>query len=210
MPYGIYVRTEKHKIQCIKNLKTGMLGKHLSEEAKRKMSIAHTGKKMSLAARAKMSIATNKYLETHIHPSKGKKLSEEHIKKMSEFRKTRIGALSANWKGGAATEKWRKKRNKRVYHCRRRTWEKNGGELTYKILQLVYEDNIKKHGTLTCYLCFSPIDFGKDTIDHKIPLSRGGTNQYNNLAISCRSCNCKKNARTLKEYRRILDEMAKK
>ena len=105
-----------------------------------------------------------------------------------------------NWKGGKATEQERKRKTKRTYHCRRRTWEENGGKLTVKIIQLVYEDNIKQFGTLTCYLCFNPIEFGKDTIDHKIPLSKKGTNNYANLAIACRSCNCKKNVKTLAEY----------
>ena len=37
---------------------------------------------------------------------------------------------------------------------------------------------------------------------HKIPLSRGGLNIYENLTIACRSCNCKKNNKTDKEYQK--------
>ncbi len=80
--------------------------------------------------------------------------------------------------------------------------KKNGGELLIKTIQVVYEDNIKKYGTLTCYLCLKPILFGKDHLEHRIPLSRGGNNEYNNLAIACQGCNCKKHAKTEIEYRK--------
>jgi 5-methylcytosine-specific restriction endonuclease McrA len=73
-------------------------------------------------------------------------------------------------------------------------------DLKKSTVQMVYEDNIKKYGTLTCYLCFKPIEFGNDSLEHKMPLIRGGTNEYNNLAISCRSCNSKKHIKTTEEY----------
>src|SRR3990167_4216203 len=47
-------------------------------------------------------------------------------------------------------------------------------DLSIKTIQLVYEDNIRKYGTLTCYLCLRQIKFGNDHLEHKIPLSRGG------------------------------------
>jgi len=76
------------------------------------------------------------------------------------------------------------------------------GSITHEIIQKVYEDNIKKYGTLTCYLCFTKISFGKDHLEHKTPLSRGGTHYYNNLAVSCQSCNLSKQNKTVKEYKK--------
>jgi len=81
---------------------------------------------------------------------------------------------------------------------------KGGGELSIKTIQMVYEDNIKKFGTLTCYLCFIPIEFGNDSLEHKIPFFRGGNNQYNNLAVSCKKCNSLKGIKTEEEYRKGL------
>src|SRR3990167_1097343 len=95
-------------------------------------------------------------------------------------------------------KKTTKRMNNRVYRER----IKIGGKLSIKIVQLVYEDNIKKFGTLTCYLCFNPIEFKKDHLEHKMPLSRGGTNDYNNLGVSCERCNCKKHNKTEEEFRR--------
>lgn len=90
----------------------------------------------------------------------------------------------------------------RLYNERRALLFKNAGELTKKTIQQVYEDNIKNCGTLTCYLCLQPIPFGDDHLEHKIPLSRGGSNARDNLDIAHRSCNCKKNNKTEAEYRK--------
>jgi len=70
-----------------------------------------------------------------------------------------------------------------------------------KILQRVYEDNIKQYGTLTCYLCNNEIIFGDDEVEHKIPISRGGKSIYNNLGISCRNCNRRKHSKTEEEFK---------
>ena len=79
---------------------------------------------------------------------------------------------------------------------------KKAGKLTIQIIQRVYEDNIKQYETLTCYLCLKSIEFGQDSLEHKIPLSRDGTNKYNNLAIACQKCNSSKGKKTEEEYRK--------
>ena len=90
----------------------------------------------------------------------------------------------------------------KVFRQRRKALIKRGGNLPIERIQMVYEDNIKQYGTLTCYLCLNPIQFGKDTLEHKQPLSRNGTNEYNNLAVACFKCNCKKNIKTEEEYKK--------
>ena len=101
------------------------------------------------------------------------------------------------------------KEYRRLYRKRYKYLKKNAGELLIKTIQIIYEDNIKQYGTLTCYLCLQPILFGNDHLEHKIPLSRGGTNEYNNLAVACQKCNNKKHNKTEKEYRKELNQYGK-
>ena len=77
-------------------------------------------------------------------------------------------------------------------------------DLTKEIIQRVYEANIAKYGVLTCYLCFKPIVSGderlKDSLEHSIPITRQGTNDYDNLGIAHKSCNSEKHTQTLEEW----------
>ena len=82
----------------------------------------------------------------------------------------------------------------------RRTLEKG---LTKETILRVYEDNIKKYGVLTCYLCLNPIVNNDDSLDHSTPLTREGTNDYDNLGIAHSSCNKQKGTKTLKEFSMI-------
>ena len=74
------------------------------------------------------------------------------------------------------------------------------GDLTKELVQILYEDNIKFFGTLTCVYCNNPIPFGRDTIDHRIPVSRGGLTVYSNLVICCEHCNKSKGTKTWNEF----------
>lgn len=43
-----------------------------------------------------------------------------------------------------------------------------------------------------CHYCRTALDGSTATIDHVIPLSRGGSNYANNLVLACVECNVKK------------------
>jgi len=47
----------------------------------------------------------------------------------------------------------------------------------------------------TCYLCLSPLKSKEVTLDHVIPLARGGVHAETNLRVACRPCNSRKWAR---------------
>lgn len=57
-----------------------------------------------------------------------------------------------------------------------------------------------------CYYCDESLS-GKYTIDHKIPLSRGGSNWPYNLCLACRSCNSSKKNKTVQEFLEYKKEM---
>jgi 5-methylcytosine-specific restriction endonuclease McrA len=123
----------------------------------------------------------------------------------NRIRLARTGENCNFWKGGITKDRknYRKiyyTKNKlafKTYGARRRNLENS---LSIADVQDVYEENIKYFGELTCYLCLKPIEFGQDSLEHKQPLSRGGINARDNLAIAHRSCNCKKNDKTLEEF----------
>jgi 5-methylcytosine-specific restriction endonuclease McrA len=53
----------------------------------------------------------------------------------------------------------------------------------------------------TCYLCGCEVTQRTYTMDHVIPVSRGGLHEWGNLRCACRRCNSRKGAKTLEEYR---------
>lgn len=75
---------------------------------------------------------------------------------------------------------------------RRRTAFLEAGPLTAETILEVKD----RDGEFCCY-CLLP----KDTeLEHCTPLTRGGTNQDNNLAMACVRCNRSKGNRTVLEY----------
>lgn len=51
-----------------------------------------------------------------------------------------------------------------------------------------------------CEVEFQPCSMRERTIDHVLPLVRGGTNATENLLAACRRCNSQKNRKTLEEW----------
>ena len=57
----------------------------------------------------------------------------------------------------------------------------------------------------SCFYCGSKVGRqNQPTIDHMIPLSRGGDNQLENLTIACRSCNARKGTKSVEQFKREL------
>jgi 5-methylcytosine-specific restriction endonuclease McrA len=90
-------------------------------------------------------------------------------------------------------------KRKRLNHNYRARVNGNGGSYTLEELNSLFaiQDYL-------CYYCGTP--FFDNTlnaeyhIDHKIPLSRGGTNDISNLVISCPVCNLSKHTKTTGEF----------
>ncbi|MDO4803355.1 MAG: HNH endonuclease signature motif containing protein [Lachnospiraceae bacterium] len=55
-----------------------------------------------------------------------------------------------------------------------------------------------------CAYCGMKIGLGEVTVDHKIPLSRGGPDCRENMVCSCVGCNKLKADRTVEEFRKVV------
>lgn len=62
-------------------------------------------------------------------------------------------------------------------------------------------------GNGRCGICGKHIDYEVMTVDHKIPLSKGGTNDFSNLQPACGTCNLLKSALTMPELMEKIAEI---
>ena len=92
----------------------------------------------------------------------------------------------------------KKSKEKKLARDMRRRVLKENADLEYKITYLVIE-RVKEKYSNKCAYCGNDCSI-KFHIDHKLPLSRGGGNQFDNLALSCPTCNYKKHDKTDIEF----------
>lgn len=162
-------------------------------------------------------LSTQKYRLSHKEKINAYDKEYRRTHKLSEYLRKRRWLLNNRGKAIATKKLWKSRNKEKVreelrrYHQEHphyhqaaghnyRARRRKAGALSKKDVQRVYEDNIKKYGTLTCYLCEEEVSFGEDSIDHKMPLFRGGSNLYENLAIAHKKCNSVKGAKTPMEY----------
>jgi len=123
----------------------------------------------------------------------GKLHSEETKNKISNSHKAE---KNWHWRGGITKtyyKRWRKKNKNKVllYESRRRAKKiGNGGSHTLEEwIELLKKSNYK------CNFCKKGIKEIKLTKDHIIPLSKGGTDNIDNIQVLCFRCNCKKSCK---------------
>lgn len=88
----------------------------------------------------------------------------------------------------------------KAYKARRRALERGAsGNFTPEDIHALHRAQTGKDGRLRCWWCGKPIE-GTAHLDHKHPLSRGGTNDIGNLALTCAQCNLSKSVKTPSEW----------
>lgn len=63
-------------------------------------------------------------------------------------------------------------------------------------------------GTTICAYCEKVVDGTNFSLDHRIPVSRGGPHTMINLAICCKRCNMAKGALSSSEFVGLLEDLA--
>lgn len=66
-------------------------------------------------------------------------------------------------------------------------------------IENIHVEVIIERDGLVCYLCQRELDRSEVTIDHVIPLARGGEHSYENVRVACNLCNARKTDRLLSE-----------
>lgn len=101
------------------------------------------------------------------------------------------------------------KYDEKVIHC------SNGSSMQIplvvkllKVIRMIYKSrvpcskrNVMVRDSFTCMYCGSKSQL---TIDHVVPVSKGGKTTFENCVTACQPCNNKKNDRTLSEARMFL------
>lgn len=77
-------------------------------------------------------------------------------------------------------------------HCKRRKLIK-----TFLINRYGYKKLKENKKYCPCYYCGKEIDKKNATIDHKIPIIAGGSNEIDNFVLCCQKCNLTKDKKIL-------------
>lgn len=155
-----------------------------TEETKRKIGLANRG----IWIKYKCDFCQKECEEKRSHYNKSRK----HFcnsKCFTEYRKTLVGVLAPQWKGGDSETRKRywKKNPERIAHLKARRYarERNAeGKHTLEEWQ-----ELKMSFDNRCAICK---EIKLLTKDHIRPLSEGGTDYISNIQPLCRSCNSRK------------------
>lgn len=147
----------------------------------------------------------SRYLELKQSPEYKAKEAARRKHKAKELREynREYRAAHPGWQADAMKD-WRKRhpeRDKANIHRRIARKHAADGNYTADDVRSLYE---LQEGR--CVYCGMRIfmDIAKDVhVDHVLPLSRGGSNSPDNLALTCSSCNHSKGARTIREWQAI-------
>jgi 5-methylcytosine-specific restriction endonuclease McrA len=159
--------------------KNPMFGKTHSLASRQKMS----ERKLGIKGKYHHSEETKENIRlSNIGKNKGRKHTLEARKKISEATQKEN---HPNWKGGI-TEDWNQYAAIQA-HKRRALKNGNGGSFT-----IAEWEKLKEKFNFTCPMCTKKEPEIKLSVDHIIPVSKGGPSDISNIQPLCTICNIKK------------------
>jgi 5-methylcytosine-specific restriction endonuclease McrA len=149
--------------------------------------------------------------------SECKDCQSEIFKKWYNNNADRQRAKTTNWRKNnpekvAAQKKRSHKKNPQAQYKRNKKWKqanplkvkeqdlRRRASLLNNGVYLVTPKDLQKISLSKCLYCNSK---EKITVDHVVPVSRGGTHSIGNLVPACLSCNTSKGAKTITEWRSV-------
>jgi len=85
-------------------------------------------------------------------------------------------------------KEWNRRNPDRVFEWKAR---RHAAKLSTQVERINRAIVIERDGS-ACYICGKVLERHEITIDHVIPLSKGGSHTYDNLRVACRPCNSRK------------------
>ncbi len=93
--------------------------------------------------------------------------------------------------------RYKRDREKRIHASRIQRAKRTGSACWLSLLD--WKRLLREH-QFRCFYCGEKLTRKTRSIDHRIPLKRGGTNDKENLVPSCRRCNSRKHSMTAEEF----------
>ena len=107
-------------------------------------------------------------------------------------------------------ERYIKDREKRILLATEHSHRRKARRLKTVVEKGISKSSLKKLFGTKCFYCEKEMDFSvaigrkfsRDmaTIEHLIPLARGGEHTWENTVLACRHCNISKNAKSIEEF----------
>jgi 5-methylcytosine-specific restriction endonuclease McrA len=128
---------------------------------------------------------------------RGRKRYEENKEFLKEQQRQ---YRSDNYERRIEVEREARLRNKEKYRPTRNERQLRRARVIKEKTYFVSEKEIRKLYSDPCFVCGSKEN---QSIDHIVPISRGGTHSIGNLMTLCRTCNASKHARFLVEWYKV-------
>lgn len=155
-------------------------------------------KRFALKNREKIAAYMKQYREKHKDQLReyDRRYDAEHAEQARLHMRNKRAAMSVEEKRAIAKANYIRNPGRRLEATRRHEARKRGAS----IVERIHRTAIITRDNSTCYLCDQYLEPDQITLDHVIPLVRGGSHTTDNLKVACRSCNCKKHTMTAEEY----------
>ena len=131
------------------------------------------------------------------------KTSPERLAYLAEYREANREKLRQYQKDWAVANRDKERAKSARYLSKNKEWnaeksQKRRARLREAETFLITEKELRRLYNQPCVNCYSTED---QSLDHCIPISRGGRHSVGNLQTLCKSCNSKKHRRTIMEWR---------